>query len=228
VTTRRSRKSSSSEHRFNLRLLLYELANTQDSAIDRFRAKYPALYHRERYSDDRLLDLRDELRLLWEFDAQPGQQLDLERCRTYVPDHNSLRGIRHADTLQRLLSQFTEATVQEAICNAWLRMEKQPVAVVWTKQKKVIAPVRQCLPAVLALACVQYSGRLKVCANKHCPVPYFISKRKDQKYCSDECAAPAKREAKRRWWSMNRAKNAQQNLKLSSKSETARERGETK
>lgn len=213
------RKSSSSNLRRTLYSLLCELANMHDSGVARFRAFYrknPDLHRWDRYSDDDLLNFRDELRLLWECDAA-GKQLDLEGCRAYVPDWNSSRGRRHAEALNALVDQSSEATVQEAICNAWLRCERQSVAVIWTKRKKAIAPVRHCLPAVLALGCVQNAGHLNVCANQHCPVPYFFSKRKDQKYCSDECAAPAKREAKRRWWSVNRGKRAQQDQKLSSK-----------
>jgi hypothetical protein len=218
-------KSSSS---CDLGALLYRLANMHDSGIHRFRADYTKeapVYQRERYSDESLLNLRDELRLLWECDAA-GKQLDLECCRAYAPDWNSHRGREHAQALSNMMSQFEEATVQAAICNMWLRSEKQPVAVIWTKQKKAIAPVRQCLPAVLALGCVQHAGHLKVCSNKHCAVPYFISKRKDQKYCSDDCAAPAKREAKRRWWTINRAKNAQQNLDSATRVRVRSEREE--
>jgi hypothetical protein len=44
-------------------------------------------------------------------------------------------------------------------------------------------------------------GRTKLCANSACDVtPYFIAARKSQAYCSEGCALPAQREAKRRWW----------------------------
>jgi hypothetical protein len=44
------------------------------------------------------------------------------------------------------------------------------------------------------------SDRARFCLNPECVVPYFFAKRRSQKYCSDECAKPAKREAKLRWW----------------------------
>lgn len=42
--------------------------------------------------------------------------------------------------------------------------------------------------------------RTRYCPNPECPAPYFIAKRRSQKYCSEICALPAQREFKRRWW----------------------------
>lgn len=44
------------------------------------------------------------------------------------------------------------------------------------------------------------------CGNPECPAPYFFAKKKSQRFCSEDCSAPAKREAKRRWWRENRGK----------------------
>lgn len=44
------------------------------------------------------------------------------------------------------------------------------------------------------------------CPNPECPAPYFFARRRQQRYCSEVCAEPAQREAKRRWWNANRAK----------------------
>jgi hypothetical protein len=43
------------------------------------------------------------------------------------------------------------------------------------------------------------------CANPECPAPYFFATKKSQKYCSPECAQPARRASKLRWWNDNRA-----------------------
>jgi hypothetical protein len=48
--------------------------------------------------------------------------------------------------------------------------------------------------------------RALCCSNPECPAPYFFATKLRQKYCSDACAIPAQREAKRRWWNENRAK----------------------
>jgi hypothetical protein len=37
--------------------------------------------------------------------------------------------------------------------------------------------------------------------------PLFHRKKRWQKYCSPECAGPATRESKRKWWNENRARN---------------------
>jgi len=44
------------------------------------------------------------------------------------------------------------------------------------------------------------------CPNPECPAPYFFRSKKGQKFCSPECAKPAQREAKRKWWNEHRAK----------------------
>jgi len=42
--------------------------------------------------------------------------------------------------------------------------------------------------------------RMRYCPNPHCAAPYFIAKRRSQKYCSDACSLPAQREYKKAWW----------------------------
>jgi hypothetical protein len=44
------------------------------------------------------------------------------------------------------------------------------------------------------------ADRTRFCLNPDCPAPYFFAKRRNQKYCSEDCAQRAKREAKLRWW----------------------------
>ena len=51
------------------------------------------------------------------------------------------------------------------------------------------------------------AGKTAICANKDCPNPYFIKKRKTQKYCdSGPCLAEAQRQQKREWWARNHGK----------------------
>lgn len=47
---------------------------------------------------------------------------------------------------------------------------------------------------------VKSADRARYCPNPDCPAPYFFAKRKNQRYCSEICAAPAQREMKRKWW----------------------------
>jgi hypothetical protein len=42
--------------------------------------------------------------------------------------------------------------------------------------------------------------RTKVCSCPGCPAPYFLARRRSQKFCSDACSLPSQREFKRSWW----------------------------
>ncbi len=60
-------------------------------------------------------------------------------------------------------------------------------------------------PATALQQCLTYlsehSDLLKRCGNPDCGVtPYFFAKKRKQRYCSDLCAQPAQRAAKKRWW----------------------------
>lgn len=48
--------------------------------------------------------------------------------------------------------------------------------------------------------------RMRHCLNPECPAPYFLAKKKGQKYCTAKCSAPMQRQQKRDWWRENRAK----------------------
>ena len=48
-------------------------------------------------------------------------------------------------------------------------------------------------------------NRAKYCGHTDCPAPYFIANKRWQKFCSEECAGPANRESKRKWWNDHRA-----------------------
>lgn len=54
------------------------------------------------------------------------------------------------------------------------------------------------------------ADRALYCPNPDCVAPYFLSKKKGQKWCSDACAVASLRESKRRWWRENRAKKAKE------------------
>jgi hypothetical protein len=68
------------------------------------------------------------------------------------------------------------------------------------------------LNQALWLILLQYSRQLGICENhtrfQDCPSPYFIKYRPNARFCSEECAATAKREAKRRWWDKHRSQVA--------------------
>jgi hypothetical protein len=55
--------------------------------------------------------------------------------------------------------------------------------------------------AVLHL--LKSASKLRCCHNPDCAAPYFLARRRSQKYCSVDCNLPAQREYKRRWWHKN-------------------------
>jgi hypothetical protein len=54
--------------------------------------------------------------------------------------------------------------------------------------------------ALVLLRALHLADRMRHCPNPACPAPYFIARRRSQKYCSDACALPAQREFKALWW----------------------------
>jgi hypothetical protein len=52
------------------------------------------------------------------------------------------------------------------------------------------------------------ADRAKCCGGQDCPAPYFIALKRWQKYCSEACAGPANREAKRKWWHEHKGKGS--------------------
>lgn len=61
-----------------------------------------------------------------------------------------------------------------------------------------------------ALLAFHKVGELRNCENLDCPAPRFIARRKDQVYCSNDCAGLI---AKRRWWAKHGEQWRQQRLR---------------
>jgi hypothetical protein len=52
------------------------------------------------------------------------------------------------------------------------------------------------------------ADRARFCEGPDCKARYFIAVKRWQKYCSLECAGPAGREAKRKWWHEHKGKGS--------------------
>jgi hypothetical protein len=59
-------------------------------------------------------------------------------------------------------------------------------------------PLEQCLQYLLRNA-----NSAVFCADPSCSTPFFFASRKNQKYCTLECARTAQRAFKREWWAKN-------------------------
>ena len=194
-----STRSSKSPRKlsFHLPRILVDLANMQEGDDVRFRKRWNVY---ESYSDKKLLGLRDELRLLW-----PGYVSEEVMSRPMSAD-NSAR-VEDLDPLVRnwLEHRPRDMSLEEFICEQWLHraVRNNGLLVDWSSKR--LTPDQTSLPVVLLWGCLQNGDRLAYCQNPECPAPYFIRTRKQQKFCTEACAAPAKREAKRKWWNANRA-----------------------
>jgi hypothetical protein len=173
--------------------LLRELANLRDDGIGRFRRKWNRFY--ERLSGNELLQRRDELRLLW---SAPFSTIDLNEPGGLVKSmHLQLTG--RTEAIEEAWKHSPRDPLEKIVCDHWLHQAKHPWTVEWGKQKRFLAHPYS-LPAVLALACVRHSERFGICRNNRCPARYFFARRRDQRFCSPECAWPAQKAAKLRWW----------------------------
>ncbi len=74
----------------------------------------------------------------------------------------------------------------------------------------LLEDVPRICPFEAALYWLQANQRLMLrCGGAMCAAPYFFRTEKGQKFCSPECADPARREAKLRWW--NESPNSPKN-----------------
>ena len=79
----------------------------------------------------------------------------------------------------------------------------------------VLDEVPRVCPFEAAVYWLQVNQKLMLyCDGPVCPAPYSLRAEKGQKYCSPECADPARREAKLRWW--NESPNSPKNRKVAS------------
>jgi hypothetical protein len=99
-------------------------------------------------------------------------------------------------------SALAGTALEEFVSGEWLGASHS-VKVDWSRKQKRFYPAPESRPAQLAWAFV---GNAEPPGIPDCKKPRFIKRKLDRKYCSEACAKPAKREAKRRWWSVNRGK----------------------
>jgi len=185
--------------------LLRDLANLREDGFGRFRRRWNQFYRH--LSNDELLRRRDELRLLW---VAPFSKIDFKNpdgLAASVP----LQVTGRTEAIMEAAKHSPSDPPEKIVCDHWLHQAKYPWTVEWGKRKRFLAHPYS-LPAVLALACVRHSDRFGICRNDQCAAPYFFRRRRDQRFCSQDCAWPAQKAAKLRWWNKqgrrNRSKNS--------------------
>jgi hypothetical protein len=163
-----------------------DLANTRDDKGSLVRLRRTYEERLMSYSINELVLYRDELRLLWH-------------------PENGIPDVEH-QAFRDWLKVRPEAEPGEMICSRWLGRSTVGLLAVWQKDRRELIPSVADLPAILVYGCLLFGDRLSYCQNPECSNPWFISARRDQQYCSNVCAWPAKKAAKRKWWAENRVK----------------------
>jgi len=105
------------------------------------------------------------------------------------------------DQVRRVWDRLTKLTDKNRILMKWLLPHGERPAILARFERAAILPNPFNLRAVLAFAIVERAAKLAHCYNPDCPVPYFVAKRKDQKYCErGDCTAYAQRQYALDWW----------------------------
>lgn len=159
--------------------------------MKRLNERYPNVFSQLRNKPLLLLQVMDNmrhfLRVAWQ--ATDGRHRDwylFEMRRTYRDFLIAAEDRPRKITKYPAHGDIPELTIEEIDS----RLEEPPPAL--------------SLEAILYYFQTRIRDRAKYCGNPDCPAPYFIAKKRWQKYCSEECAGLANREAKRRWWHENK------------------------
>jgi hypothetical protein len=160
-----------------------------------------------------LANLRDDAQAQWMFYERWGlvypNQAAIESAPS-LPANPSIEMIRsvmpelppdHAIALRDLLRKAWRGDFDSI--DLIERSIREPSVHRWVFERRTI----ELVPGDLwTLICVLFlwdreRRRLAICANPDCISPYFIKKRKTQKYCvAGSCTEQAQREQKRLWW----------------------------
>ena len=167
-------------------------ANLGDDDADQLFSKYPEMFHPST-TPEQVMAYGRKLRLAWK---SPD-----ERIRDWY-----IFSLRHAHALGERSLHAPHEVAAEVLSTPRAQQT------LWKEKDYdwLSAPPPHVTPfeAVLYYFQTRVGDLAKYCGHVDCPAPYFIAKKRAQKFCSEECAGPANRESKRKWWSENRGKAA--------------------
>ena len=178
---------------------LSELANLSDDprAISRFESLYSTILDSARPTANNLLNRAINIE---QEDYLEGMS-DEQRLREYwlLPLRMAVRAIwRTPDRRARDWGIFRISQ------DLFSRRDHRPLYVPPNSMSDELSALR--LPTAceqLLLHLMRLSDQTRFCANEECPAPYFFALRKNQRYCTPECAKRAQRETKLQWWKKN-------------------------
>ena len=210
IESKSSRKELEAKHRAARKELLFDLANLRDDGLAFFHNKWKHLY--QFYRDEDVLARRDELRLLWThrlYQATHVSRYDSSRKQWVKPQPHPVKlplTARNEALYEEWGDHRYDESLEKWICDHWLRLKGLRFEVEWSENRKAIVTRGRRLPPTLVNACVHFASRFGFCRNPSCPAPYFFASRRDQLYCSNACAGPAKKAAKLKWWHEHRGR----------------------
>ncbi|HKR33110.1 MAG TPA: hypothetical protein VJT08_21700 [Terriglobales bacterium] len=148
-------------------------------------------------------DIPPKLRLAWTMSSLQGRKMFLLSELAYY-----LRGpammaaalkARQAESEKRAQAELEGATADSTFHTGYQAWKD-----VWDKECKDLSSMWAAADAdafaQVLLRAFEVADRMRHCPTANCPAPYFIARRRSQKYCSDACALPAQRAFKRTWW----------------------------
>jgi hypothetical protein len=167
--------------------LLVETANLRDDGYVHFRSALqlgvkPFLFiDRSRFYDltaDQVFTLRNELRAVWTCKGNSVIAIQhlLSWMKMSTPGTFEDLG-KLADTFTGGIAAFISALSQ----GGRVIYQYSPVVPAIELGRLIIDPRN--LPAQIAQGVLEHKDNMKVCANPGCPAPYFLAKRKTQKFC---------------------------------------------
>jgi hypothetical protein len=134
-----------------------------------------------------LVRVRDSLRRVW--DAPDSRQRDWEIFLMRMLFHQNKL------FLEKLYTQHLEPENRALVAEEAMKFNRRVIS------------LPDATPFEATMFYLQtFADKTRHCPNPMCPAPYFLAEKRSQKYCSEACAGPGLREAKRRWWNENRAK----------------------
>ena len=134
------------------------------------------------------------------------------------------------DELQQIWDRQTSLDAKHEILDGWLRLRAEGFRRFGYREWTIFLPGGRLLPHFRNLRTQLLTGVLEqywhfaTCGNPSCPVPYFLARRRDQKYCErGDCTEYAQRQHALKWW--RREGDKRRRRRLLKKSKVARGTG---
>jgi hypothetical protein len=157
-----------------------------------------------------LVELANSHENLARFRTKLAGRFQPEADAMYVSARRDLRAI-WSDAISRGQKQ--------QYVDAWLHaaLGRPDRAGIWAPLKVghlILNPLS--FPAQFVVAILENSQRFAVCANPECVAPFFLAKRRTQKFCErGECTRYAQNQYALRWWKENKGKRKRKKIERS-------------